>query len=172
MISKSPVFFSVDDTLISKTCKREKIEGISKQYSHVTGKYEWCHTLVSMQAKCRNLSLPLDFKIYQTEESCVEKNIKFLSKNDLVIDLLKYISFSKTNPIYLLMDSWYSSAKLIMASLKKGIYAITPLKSNRIIYPDGIGINIKSFAKSIDKKDLNLVDCQPFFRQFFLGHYF
>ena len=156
--SKSaPIFLSVDDTLITKSCKRDKIEGISKQYSHVTGKYEWCHTLVSMQAKCSNLSLPLNFKIYKTEEFSSEKGTDFLSKNDLVIELLNEIPFKETNPMYLLMDSWYSSSKLIMEALSKGIYAITPLKSNRIIYPDGVGINIKTFAESIDKQELNLV---------------
>jgi len=153
----SPIFLSIDDTLVSKTCKRNKIEGLSKQFSHVTGKFEWCHPLVSMQIKHGTLSIPLDFKIYTNKEFCTQNNTEFQSKNDLALQLMEHVSFSELNPMYLLMDSWYSSANLIMKVLAKGIHSITPLKSNRIIYPDGIGVKIKAFAESLDLNDFNLV---------------
>lgn len=153
----SPIFFSIDDTLISKSCKRDKIQGLSKQFSHVTGKYEWAHPLVSMQVKAGKLSLPLDFKIYTSKEFCTQQKTQFFSKNELALQLMEHMQFNEMNPTYLLMDRWYSSANLVMSALAKGIHTITPLKSNRIIYPDGIGIQIKAFAESIDQKNLNLV---------------
>ncbi|MGL4997487.1 MAG: transposase [Cetobacterium sp.] len=39
-----PIFVSIDDTLIVKSKDRKHIEGLSFQFSHVTGKSEFSHS--------------------------------------------------------------------------------------------------------------------------------
>ncbi|MFJ8516405.1 hypothetical protein [Lysinibacillus xylanilyticus] len=50
-------------------------------------------------------------------------------------------------PTYLLCDSWYTSRTIIEAALK----------TNRILYPQGICIQAKQFATHIKKDDTDLV---------------
>ncbi|HAK42513.1 MAG TPA: hypothetical protein DCM59_07155 [Clostridium sp.] len=47
--------------------------------------------------------------------------------------------------------------EVINAHFKKGYYLIGALKTNRVIYPKGIGIQIKQFTQYIEKNDVCLV---------------
>jgi len=154
---KKPLFLSIDDTMISKKRESRHIEGMTKLFSHVSRKTEWAHCQVALQGKSHDLSMPLDFKVYLSKDYCEKQNTEFKSKNDLAYDLIKNLEFVKENLTYLLMDSWYSSSKLIMNALALGIYSIVPLKSNRKIFPEGIEIQLKEYEKLIDKSILNLV---------------
>jgi len=40
------------------------------QFSHVTGKSEFSHCQVAISASTRNLSLPLDLKVYLSKDYC------------------------------------------------------------------------------------------------------
>ncbi|MGL4402494.1 MAG: transposase [Fusobacteriaceae bacterium] len=146
-----------DDTLIVKNKDRKHIEGLSFQFSHVTGKSEFSHSQVAMNALTGNLSLPLDLKMYLSKDYCQKKNLKFKSKPDLALELIESLNFTKDNQTYLLMDRWYASKNLIMEALRLGIHTIVPLKSSRLIFPDGIQHNIKLFAENLQKSELNLV---------------
>ena len=46
---------------------------------------------------------------------------------------------------------------MIEAHLKKGYHLIGDLKTNRIIYPQGIRIHIKDFEQYIQNSDVRLV---------------
>jgi len=50
-----------------------------------------------------------------------------------------------------------SVQELIEACLKQGFHVIAMLKTNRILYPKGIGVQAKSFARHIEPKDTRLV---------------
>ncbi|WP_163195769.1 transposase [Clostridium thermarum] len=56
-----------------------------------------------------------------------------------------------------LVDSWYTSEKLINGSLLKGFNLIGALKSNRKISPLGITMQIKELAKYINPATLDVV---------------
>lgn len=60
-------------------------------------------------------------------------------------------------PSYLLCDSWYTSRTIIEAALSRGTHVIGALKTNRILYPQGIRIQAKQFATHIQKEDTDLV---------------
>lgn len=152
-----PIFISIDDTLIVKNKDRNHIEGLSFQFSHVTGKSEFSHCQVAMSASNGNLSLPLDFKMYLSKDYCQKKNLEFKSKPDLALELIESLNFTKDNQAYLLMDKWYASKNLIMEALRLGIHTIVPLKSSRLIFHHGVQQNIKLFAESLQKSELNLV---------------
>ena len=56
------------------------------------------------------------------------------------------------------MDSWYTCPKVINAFSAKGYHTIVALKTNRIIYPQGVGLSMSEFATMyIRKSDTNLV---------------
>lgn len=50
---------------------------------------------------------------------------------------------------YLLVDSWYTSAKILLHGLINGCHTIGRIKSNRVIYPAGIKTNVKSFLHTL-----------------------
>jgi hypothetical protein len=60
--------------------------------------------------------------------------------------------------VYVLMDSWYTSKKLIDACNSKGFHVIAAVKTNRMICPKGISIPIDDFStRYIHKSDLRSV---------------
>lgn len=64
---------------------------------------------------------------------------------------------SLQQPVYLLCDSWYTSVSIIDAALAKGIHLIGALKTNRILYPQGIRIQAKEFTTYIQEEETDLV---------------
>lgn len=68
-----PIFYSIDDTLITKQTKSKKIEGMMFNHSHVSNKREWSHCQVSLHGYSSGLSLPLEFKTYLNKESCAKQ---------------------------------------------------------------------------------------------------
>lgn len=152
--SNEPIFFSIDDTLITKKRNSKKIEGMTSLFSHVTGKSEWSHCQVALQAKSGNFSIPLNFKIYFSKDYCEKDKIDFKSKNDLAVDLIDDLKLPLSIQCYLLVDKWYASYKLIMDMLSRGIHTIVPLKSNRKFFPKGIEASLKEYEKIIDKTKL------------------
>jgi hypothetical protein len=59
-----------------------------------------------------------------------------------------------TASAYGLCDAWYTCEKVINAYFKKGYHLIGALKTNRVIFPQGIRIQIKDFAQYIERNDV------------------
>ena len=61
---------------------------------------------------------------------------------------------SKTAPTlsYLLCDRWYTCKKLMEAFIKKGFYTVGALKTNRILYPNGIRKSVRKLAEILKEK--------------------
>jgi hypothetical protein len=62
---------------------------------------------------------------------------------------------TKTN--YLLIDSWYTLAKILLHDLVNGCHSIGGIKSNRVIYPAGIKIGVSKFSKHIRLNETSIV---------------
>lgn len=77
------------------------------------------------------------------------------SKGELAIEMLSWLDVRR--PVYVLMDSWYPSKALVEACLKKGFHVIAMLKTNRILYPNGVAVQAKQLARSIELDDTHLV---------------
>lgn len=58
---------------------------------------------------------------------------------------------------YGLFDSWYINKKVIEAHFERGYHLIGALKTNRIIYPQSVRIQIKDFTQYIEKNEIHLV---------------
>ena len=91
---------------------------------------------------CNGITLNYDIILYD----------KSVSKIDLVCGIADELK-AAPNVSYLLCDSWYTCSKVTEAFIKKGFYTIGALKTNRIIFPAGVGISICKLAENIREED-------------------
>ena len=145
--SGEPVFCMIDDTIASKTKPSSKalhpIEDAYFHQSHLKGRQDYGHQAVGVMLSCNGLTLNYDIILYD----------KSMSKIDLVCGIADELK-DAPNVSYLLCDSWYTCSKVTEAFIKKGFYTVGALKTNRIIYPSGIGISISKLAENIFKDDM------------------
>ena len=150
-------FLIIDDTLTKKNTSTKKIEGLDFHNSHADGnKPKWSHCLVTSHYKINDYSIPLDFRQYHRKESSKKLSKKFLDKNELAMELInEFTPVTKNN--YLLVDSWYTSAKILLHGLINGCHTIGRIKSNRVIYPAGIKTNVGKFSSYIKSNETSVV---------------
>jgi SRSO17 transposase len=154
----TPVFFIIDDTSCKKDKSTKKMESLDFHYAHDEGKSVWSHCIVTSHIVSRESSYALDFRQYFREEYCKTHDIKFKSKNDLAIEMIQAYEADENESVYVLMDSWYTSKKLIDTCNSKGFHVIAAVRANRIICPKGISIPIDEFStRFIHKSDLRSV---------------
>ncbi|WP_406601074.1 transposase [Lysinibacillus louembei] len=67
-----------------------------------------------------------------------------------MLDMMNQVPVLK-QPKYLLCDSWYTSRTIIEVALSKGIHVIGALKTNCMLYPQGIRTQTKQFATHIHR---------------------
>lgn len=149
---KQPIFFLLDDTISKKTKPSSQaacpIEGCGFHFSHTEGKSVWGHQVVQLMMKSGKQTYPYDFHLFQKEQT--------ESKIELSQKLLAALPTFE-QPTYLLCDSWYTSRKVVEAALGRGTHVIGALKTNRIIYPAGVRMQVKQFAAYLDEQDTDLV---------------
>lgn len=151
-------FFIVDDSSCKKDKSTKHIEGLDFHYSHEDKKGAWSHCIVTAHVVSADYSLAWDFRSYFREEYCKVHKLAFKSKNDLAVELIEAYEASDHEQVYVLMDSWYTSQKLVDACNAKGFHIIGAVKTNRTICPKGVRIQIGEFAADyIQKSDLRSV---------------
>jgi hypothetical protein len=156
--ARTLVFFIVDDTCCKKEPSTKKMEALSFQYSHEDGKSVWCHCLVTAHVVANGCSYAWDYRPYYQKAYCETQRLTFKSKNDLALEMVEDFPAKDDERVYVLMDSWYTSEKVINACNRKGFHVIAAVKTNRLICPSGISIPIDDFAQQyIRKTDLHSV---------------
>ena len=144
--SGKPVFVIIDDTIASKTKPSPKalhpIEDAYFHQSHLKRRQDYGHQAVGGRLSCNGITLNYDIILYD----------KSVSKIDLVCGIADELK-AAPNVSYLLCDSWYTCSKVTEAFIKKGFYTIGALKTNRIIFPAGVGISISKLAENIREED-------------------
>lgn len=150
-------FLIIDDTLSKKDTSTKHIKGLDFHNSHSDGnKPMWSHCLVTSHYRINDYSIPLNFKQYQRKKVFKNNPKKFKDKQQLAIELInEFAPATKTN--YLLIDSWYTSAKILLHGLVNGCHSIGRIKSNRVIYPAGIKIGVDKFSKHIMPNETSVV---------------
>ncbi len=155
---RSVVFLVVDDTNCRKDRSTKHMEGLDFHYSHEDGKSAWSHSLVTTHLVSEGYSFAWDFRPYFREEYCEKNEQEFKSKNDLAIEMIQAYSYSDDEIVYVLVDSWYTSKKMMDVCNAKGFHMIAAVKANRQICPIGIRIKMSQFAaEHIQKSDLRSV---------------
>jgi len=149
--TEDPIFVIYDDTISEKTKPssqaKHPIEGTSYNHSHLKGKTVWSHQFLSTMLSCRDRVFPYQIDRY------IKGGIK---KTDRVCEVLETLPIPK-GAAYCLCDSWFTCPKIIDAHFRKGYHLIGALKTNRIIYPQGIHIQVVQFAQYIEETDVHLV---------------
>lgn len=154
---KSVGFLVIDDTVNPKE-QAKKMQGLSYNHCHTEGRNLWSHCVVTSNFVAGDISIPLNYTPYLSKENCKMHDKTFMGKPDIALDFIN--SFDKPSncdKIYCLVDSWYTSEKLINACFMKDFNLIGALKSNRKISPLGITMQIKEFAKYINPATLDVV---------------
>lgn len=151
--TNQPLFLSIDDTICQKTKPSSRathaIQGCDWHFSHSDHQLVWGHSLVWLMVHTFTQAFPFAFRLYDKTSG--------RSKIDLAIEMLSSLKGKRAQPVYVLVDSWYPSQALIEACLKQGFHVIAMLKTNRILYPKGIAIQAKEFARYIEPNDTRLV---------------
>ena len=143
--SGKPVFCIVDDTISSKTVPSSKaefpIESAEFHYSHLKGKSDYGHQAIAVLLSCNGITLLYAIKMYD----------KSVSKIDRMCEIAQELPSAPVLS-YLLCDRWYTCRKLMEAFIKKGFYTVGALKTNRILYPNGIRKSVRKLAEILKEK--------------------
>mgnify|MGYP001442254632 CR=1 FL=1 len=150
-------FFIIDDTQYKKDRSTRNMEGLDEHFSHSDGKAVWSHCVVTEHVVSENYSFAWDFRSYLRNPYCEENGLAFKSKNELAIELINSYAPEDNEQVYVLVDSWYTSKKLIDSCSANGFHLIGGLRVNRKIYPKGIGVKISEFASEYIQPDLHSV---------------
>jgi hypothetical protein len=146
--TQKPIFSIIDDTIATKTkpsSQAEKpIQAADFHHSHLENKSVWGHQFLTMMLSVNNMILPYFVERY-------DKTVK--SKIDRVCEMIEQLP-DVTTRAYGLCDAWYTCEKVIDAYFKKGYHLIGALKTNRVIFPQGIRLQIKDFAQYIERNDV------------------
>ena len=144
--SGKPILCIIDDTIASKTKPSSKakhpIEAASYHFSHLKRKQDYGHQAVGIMLSCNGITLNYAIAMYD----------KTTSKIDIVKSIAEELPVVP-NISYLLCDSWYVCGKIADAFIKKGFYTIGALKTNRVLYPNGVKICLRDFAERLAKSD-------------------
>ena len=132
---KTPVFISIDDTVISKTKPSSKAkrptEGTGWHYSHLEGKVVYGYQVHAAIVSTGDTSLCYSLKRFDKESA---------TKIDMTRDIIE--SVPDQAGAYFLMDSWYTNPDILHTCEKKGCFLIGAMKTNRILYPN-VGLSSK-----------------------------
>ena len=158
IVPKSVGFLSIDDTINKKSNNARNMDGLGYHYSHIDGKSVLSHCVVTSNFATGDISAPLDFKPYYKEDYCKTFKETFKSKLDIAKEFIQdFKKPSNCDKVYVLTDSWYTSLTIIREALEQGYQFIGALKSNRIIYPNGVKMQVSDFAKTINPYSLDVV---------------
>lgn len=141
--TKTPVFVSIDDTVLPKTKPSSKAkrptQGAGWYYSHLEGKVIYGHQVHVAIVGTGETSL-----CYSMKRCCPERGTKI----DMTLEIIR--SFPADSDAYVLADSWYTSHAIFDACQEKNCHLIGAMKTNRILYPEGRRISAADLAFSLD----------------------
>jgi len=147
----TPIFAIYDDTISEKTKPSSKAENTIQEarfhQSQLKKKQVYGHQLLTTMLSDGNKVFPYSIERYRKGEK---------SKIQMVCETVTELPLPK-GKAYGLCDSWFTNKDVINAHLKKGYHLIGALKTNRIIYPKGVNIQVKDFSQYIEKNDVCLV---------------
>ena len=135
-----PVYLTLDDSLTQKDKATSQLQSVDWQFDHNQQRAIKAGNHVVLRIHWGAFHFPLLWRPYLREKTVRRlnrrrKNTKlcYKSKLELAREMLhQVISFlPKTNPVYVLFDSWYTSAKLVKWIRQQGWHVIAAIKSNR-----------------------------------------
>lgn len=136
-----PIFLSLDDSLANKDKGTRKLEPVDWYFDHKCKRTVKASNHVSLSISWGTYYFPLLERLYLRQATVRKRNrqrsgkhkLRYVSKLELARQLLQQVSslLPKDVPVYVLFDSWYTSAKLIHWIRQQGWHVIAGIKSNR-----------------------------------------
>jgi len=137
----APIFLSLDDSLTNKDKGTRKLEPVDWYFDHKCRRTVKASNHVSLSISWGAYYFPLLERLYLRQATVRKRNrhrsgkpkLRYVSKLDLARQLLEQVSsfLPKGVPVYVLFDSWYTSAKLVRWIRQQGWHVIAGIKSNR-----------------------------------------
>jgi hypothetical protein len=135
-----PIYLTLDDSLTQKDKGTSQLQSVDWHFDHNQQRVIKAGNHVVLRIHWGAFHFPLLWRPYLRESTVRRlnrrrKNTKlcYKSKLELAREMLQQVlSFlPKTNPVYVLFDSWYTSAKLVKWIRQQGWHVIAAIKSNR-----------------------------------------
>ena len=135
----------IDDSTAKKTGKQ--IAEAQYHKDHAKKGYVFGHQVVTALLQAGDILLPLVPLLYSR---------KTVTKIQLAIQQI-HLALKYVNVREVIMDSWYMAAEIIHLCTSKGITVIGAVKSNRIIYVNGMPRQLKSYRRGLKRKDWTMM---------------
>lgn len=145
------VYLSIDDTVTPKkkpsSHTTHPMEGAGWHYSHLEGKQVYGYQIHASILSTGSYSV-----CYSLHRCCPEHGTKV----DMTLEVIDTIP-EANRPIYVLMDSWYTNVQVWSKCAEKKCHLIGAMKTNRILYPNGIRTSASDYAAVLTKDQYHLV---------------
>jgi len=135
-----PIYLTVDDSLAVKDKGTRKLQSVDWHFDHNQGRTVRGGNHVTLRIHWGKFHFPLLWRLYLRSATVRRLNrrrpqnkLRYHSKLVLAQQMLQQVlSFlPKGHPVYVLFDSWYTSAKLVKWIRQQGWHVIAAVKSNR-----------------------------------------
>jgi DDE superfamily endonuclease len=164
-----PIFLTLDDSLTPKDKATRKLQSVDWHYDHNRHQTVKGGNHVVLRMHWGDFHYPLVWRLYMRENTVRRLNkrrkntnkLHYRSKLDLARQMLEQIRsrLPVGTPVYVLFDSWYTSAKLVKWIRQQGWHVIAGLKSNRIVSGKKLAAwHNELKGRSYDKVLLELAD--------------
>jgi hypothetical protein len=135
-----PIFLTVDDSLAVKDKGTRKLQSVDWHFDHNHGRAVRGGNHVVLRIHWGAFHFPLLWRLYLRSATVRRLNrrrqhnrLRYRSKLELAQQMLQQVlpCLPKGHPVYVLFDSWYTSAKLVRWIRQQGWHVIAAVKSNR-----------------------------------------
>jgi DDE superfamily endonuclease len=165
-----PLYATLDDSLTPKDKGTRKLQSVDWHFDHnqkrtIRG---GCHVVLRLHWGAYHF--PLSWRLYLRESTVRRLNrrrkgprLRYRSKLELAREMLQQLIplLPKRNPVYVLFDSWYTSAKLVKWIRQQGWHVIAAVKSNRKVSGQKLTDWHREFkGRSYDRVSLELANGQ------------
>lgn len=143
---RPPILLSIDDSLGEKDRATAHLEPVDWHYDHLEStknkpRYKKGVAYLVCTLRVGAIECTVDVRLYLRQRTVrrlnrhrpAEQRLPFLSKMRLTRQMLVQLTplLPKGWPVYVLIDSWYASARLIKFIRRQGWHAVGALKHNR-----------------------------------------
>jgi hypothetical protein len=168
-----PLYFTLDDSLTPKDKATHRLQGVDWHFDHnqkrtIRG---GCHVVLGIH--WGDYHFPLSWRFYLRESTVRRLNkdkrrhskprLRYRSKLDLAQEMLQQVIplLPEASPVYVLFDSWYTSAKLVKWIRQQGWHVIGAVKSNRKLSGQKLTDRHRALkGRSYDRVSLELANKQ------------
>jgi hypothetical protein len=165
-----PIYLTIDDSLTPKDKGTRQLESVDWHFDHNQKRTIKGGNHVVLRIHWGAYHFPLLWRPYLRQKTVRRlnrrrKNTKlcYQSKLELAREMLQQVIsyLPKLNPVYVLFDSWYTSAKLVKWIRQQGWHVIAAIKSNRKVSGQTLTAwHHASKGRSYDRVSLELANKQ------------